>query len=181
MIASYSPIAIIIVIALMIGVYYWFGNRTESFYVPVETITFGNDLYDVPDYTDYQPITVDPNSSTYVYVQDTGSYVVPYDQLDLSLPYDRWMYYYNPSYYNAYYAYDWPFNYGWPYQFYGGNYYSGNRRNYGGRGYYGGRGWGGRGYRSGGYRSGGGRNYGPGHSGGHGGGGRSGGHGGGHR
>ena len=158
-------------------------------------------LADIPAQDAYQPI-VTPLDESYIYYPDENTYLLPYDLLDLNLPYHRWMYYYYPNFYGSYYLNDWPFEYPYYYGGYGGygdggnygGYYGGNRQYYqsGHRGHGHGvnRGYGNvgaghgihTGYGShgvgGGHRSGGHGGISGGHGGGHGG--ISGGHGGGH-
>jgi len=67
----------------------------------------------------YVPLTVNPRASD-IYVANLESEFIPYDQLDTSLPYERWPFLYYPGMYNANYSYNWPFNYSYPYNFYGG-------------------------------------------------------------
>ena len=64
----------------------------------------------VPDFNAYQPME-SPADTRYVYYPEEGVYLLPYEELDMTFPYHRWMYYYYPSFYSSYYSYDWPFNY----------------------------------------------------------------------
>lgn len=77
----------------------------------------------IPDFNAYQPME-SPADTRYVYYPEEGVYLLPFEELDMTFPYHRWMYYYYPSFYSSYYSYDWPFNY--PADdnrfYYGGNY-----------------------------------------------------------
>lgn len=89
-------------------------------------VTYGG--YDVPQQTDYQPAKAQVDDR-YVYVPDENVYLLPYDYLDFNNPYDRWMYYYYPSFYSPYYQSYWPFNYApWGWGTWGGydGWYGGN-------------------------------------------------------
>jgi hypothetical protein len=56
---------------------------------------------------------VDPR---YVYVPNRRVYLLPYQYLNFSNPYHRWMYYYYPEYYGNYYNTYWPYRYPRRYQ-----------------------------------------------------------------
>jgi hypothetical protein len=71
-------------------------------------INQNDNLWDVPNENDYQPIHY-PETSDYIYYPEYDSYVLPYNLLDFSLPYHRWMYFYYPEFYYGYYDTYWPF------------------------------------------------------------------------
>jgi len=58
----------------------------------------------------YQPME-SPSDMRYVYYPEENVYLLPFEELDMTFPYHRWMYYHYPSFYSSYYSYDWPFNY----------------------------------------------------------------------
>jgi len=59
---------------------------------------------------DFAPYTMQPNDHRYVFVPNLGVYLLPYEYLNLSNPYDQWMYSHFPSYYGEYYDNYWPFD-----------------------------------------------------------------------
>jgi len=69
---------------------------------------FDSETISVPVQNAYQPLTSAPNNE-YVYVPEAQAYLLPFDDLDFSNPFDAWMYYYYPMYYSSYYPYYWPF------------------------------------------------------------------------
>lgn len=54
---------------------------------------------DIPAYNAYSPVESPPDQR-YQYVPDVSAYLLPYQYLNMQLPYDRWMYYHFPSYYS---------------------------------------------------------------------------------
>lgn len=91
------------------------------------------DHFEEPVKEHFTAYVTQPSDSRYVYNSEYGVWLLPYNDLDFTNPYDRWMYYYYPSYYSSNYN-----NY-WPYRnnYYGGNYL--NRNRYYGNRYYGNR------------------------------------------
>jgi len=58
----------------------------------------------------FEPYTTKPSDPRYVYVENLGIWLLPYEHLNFSLPYDQWMYYHFPAYYNQYYDNYWPWS-----------------------------------------------------------------------
>ena len=99
-------------------------------------VPFQNVENDIPPFEAYQPME-SPSDPRYIYFSEQNVYLLPFDQLDFTFPYHRWMYYYYPAFYGQYYRNNWPFKSAWGYgPYYYGGYYGGD---YGGdfSGYYG--------------------------------------------
>lgn len=63
--------------------------------IPSTDLNFARDI---PPYNAYQLIESPPDQR-YQYVPNVNAYLLPYQYLNMQLPYDRWMYYHFPSYY----------------------------------------------------------------------------------
>ena len=68
------------------------------------------DPSDVPPEDAYVPFETPPDT-TYKWFPERHAYLLPYDDLDFSKPFHRWMYYYYPEYYYPHYASMWPYHY----------------------------------------------------------------------
>lgn len=75
---------ILIFIILIVIIVRYQNTKNEPDYIPSEN--------------DYQAPTTQVNNS-YVYYPDSGVYLLPYDYLNYSNPYHRWMYYHYPGFY----------------------------------------------------------------------------------
>ena len=88
-----------------------------------------------PDLNAYVPFETPPDPR-YEFYSERNAYLLPFNYLNFTMPFDRWMYYHFPGYYAPYYQYYWPwagssvYDYGGPY---GGPY---NNYAYAGQDYY---------------------------------------------
>lgn len=73
----------------------------------LEYLTVTNTL-EIPRQNAYQPLKSSPDAR-YVYCPYYNTWLLPYEYLDFSDPYDRWMYYYYPNFYSNNYRRYWPF------------------------------------------------------------------------
>ena len=64
--------------------------------------------YDAPAFNAYTPLTY-ALDSRYVYDEDSGTYLLPYQYLNFADPRDLWAYYYYPSFYSSNYRSYWPY------------------------------------------------------------------------
>src|SRR5688500_9649047 len=125
-----SLIKIIVVIAVIIFFLYMMRDNypARTYVVPVvpqdEFVSNAPIRNDIPTQNDiitetfveqtasneFMPYTTQPNDSRYVLVPNLGVYLLPYEHLNLSIPYHQWMYSHFPSYYGEYYDNYWPFD-----------------------------------------------------------------------
>ena len=118
-------IAFILILLIVHSLYY--DQCTTSPEVGGTIDHFDGETISVPAQNAYQPLTSAPNSE-YVYVPQANTYLLPFDDLDFSNPFDVWMYYYYPLYYSSHYPYYWPFGSIGGYGGYSGPYGYGFRR-----------------------------------------------------
>jgi len=129
----FSDYAIYLVIAVVILFFIYSSQSREMFDgvspqgVSPMSLAGGvsPDPSDVPAFNAYQ-LMEQPSDPRYVWVPGVNGYLLPFNELDFSLPYHRWMYYYYPNYYQTYYDTVWPFNHPWPYDLYYGGSYGGD-------------------------------------------------------
>lgn len=94
-----SEIIIVLIIVGLLGLIMFMLNNKSN-------IT--TEKYDIPNQDDFEPITIRTDINT-IYDPTSDNYIVPFDQLNFSIPYYRWMYYNYPHYYGDYYNNVWPF------------------------------------------------------------------------
>uniref|UniRef100_A0A6C0C8J2 Uncharacterized protein n=1 Tax=viral metagenome TaxID=1070528 RepID=A0A6C0C8J2_9ZZZZ len=116
-----SLVKIVIIIAVIIFFLYMMkGNRVSTDYVIPQNVPAKNNvlietlmeqtLMEQTAPAEFAPYTSQPNDSRYVLVPNLGVYLLPYEYLNLSIPYHQWMYSHFPSYYGEYYDNYWPFD-----------------------------------------------------------------------
>lgn len=80
-------------------------DQIDNFHYPIEM----PNPADIPPPSAYVPFETPPDDR-YVYFADRNVYLLPFDFLNFSLPFDRWMYYHYPEFYHSYYNVYWPFH-----------------------------------------------------------------------
>lgn len=132
-------IVIVIIIAILIIYHSSSYNSSENLEVNKTEKTDSNDddddeadtgnqyIEDLPDPDpqDIPPadayISIEsPPDDRYIYFEPRNSYLLPFEYLDFTLPFHRWLYYYYPEYYYPYYDNYWPYYY--PRRYYYGYY-----------------------------------------------------------
>jgi len=85
-------VIVVIILAVLAFIYWWNNGYMTEGLAQVGDVAIPN----------YQPMSSPPDNS-WVYYPTQQIYLLPYDDLDWSDPYDVWMYYTYPEFYSQYY------------------------------------------------------------------------------